>query len=84
MRFYGAVAAVLAAIDVLAQAPSELTVASATRQRVELAWTPTAQSYSVQRRPLGGTFATIATVTTTTTSDVVFDPHTVYQYQVLV
>jgi uncharacterized protein (TIGR03437 family) len=83
MRFYGAVAAVLAAIDVLAQAPSELTVASATRQRVELAWTPTAQSYSVQRRPLGGTFATIATVTTTTTSDVVFDPHTVYQYQVL-
>ena len=66
-----------------AQAPTNLNVTAATSARVDLSWSGTASSYNVQRRALGGIFATIATVSTTTTADTQVDAYTTYQYQVL-
>jgi uncharacterized protein (TIGR03437 family) len=67
----------------LAQVAPDLTVASATKQRVELSWTGSAASFTVQRRAPGGTFSVIATVTSHSFSDVIVDPYATYQYQVV-
>ncbi|HXA53092.1 MAG TPA: hypothetical protein VNV86_22395 [Candidatus Acidoferrum sp.] len=49
------------------QAPSGLTVRAATNKKVDLGWSGTAASYTVQRRVLGGSFGNIATVNNATT-----------------
>ncbi len=66
-----------------AQAPAGLTAKTATSKRVDLSWVGTAASYVVQRRTLGGTYADLTTVSSTTASDTQIDPYTTYQYQVL-
>src|SRR5262245_58983599 len=72
-------------------APTNLTVKSATNRVVQLSWTgdSAATAYVVERRPLGGTYAPLVTVTgigsaapVTTASDTNFDPFTAYQYRV--
>ncbi len=70
-------------LGALAQAPTGLTVRAATKSRVDLTWTGTAASYNVQRRALGGSYATISTVSATTASDTTVDPYTTYQYQIV-
>src|SRR5207237_3870463 len=80
----GIVLAACAALPLNAQAPTGLTVRTATNKRVDLAWSGTASGYTVQRRALGGTFANLAAnVTATTYSDTTIDAYTTYQYQVL-
>jgi uncharacterized protein (TIGR03437 family) len=66
-----------------AQAPTALTVKAATGKRVDLAWSGSAATYTVQRAPLGGSYSTIATATTASYSDTTIDAYTTYQYQVL-
>jgi uncharacterized protein (TIGR03437 family) len=67
-----------------AQAPSGLAVKVATNKKVDLAWSGTSASYTVQRRVLGGAYSNLATVTTGTTySDSAIDAYTTYQYQVV-
>jgi uncharacterized protein (TIGR03437 family) len=67
-----------------AQAPSGLTVKAATNKKVDLAWSGTAASYTVQRRVLGGSFGNVATVNNATTfSDTTIDAYTSYQYQIV-
>src|SRR5216683_615761 len=67
-----------------AQAPAGLTVRTATNKKVDLAWSGTAATYTVQRRVLGGTYANLATVTSATAySDISVDPYTTYQYQIV-
>ncbi len=65
-----------------AQTVASLAVKTATSKRVDLSWSGAASSYSVQRRLLGGTYSTIATVTSSTYSDTQFDPYSTYEYQV--
>ncbi len=72
-----------AALPVQAQAPTGLTVKAATSKRVDLAWSGTAASYSVERRVLGGIYAGIGTASATTFSDTQVDPYTTYQYHVI-
>ena len=64
------------------QAPAALTVQSATSKQVVLSWSGTAANYNVQRAPLGGSYATIATVSATSYTDTSIDAYTTYQYQV--
>ena len=71
------------AIPLQAQAPIGLTAKAATNKRVDLTWSGTAASYVVERRPLGGTYSDLATISSTTASDAQIDPYTTYQYQVL-
>jgi hypothetical protein len=66
-----------------AQAPTNLTVTKATTKEVDLTWSGSSSSYSVQRRVLGGSYQTIATATTAQYADTTVDPYTDYQYQVL-
>lgn len=66
----------------LAQAPSGLTATKATNKEVDLSWTSTATSFTVQRAVLGGSFSAIATVSTAKYTDTTIDPYTAYQYQV--
>src|SRR4051812_34840436 len=66
------------------QAPSGLTVKAATNKKVDLGWSGTAPSYTVQRRVLGGSYGNIATVNNATTySDTTIDAYTSYQYQIV-
>jgi uncharacterized protein (TIGR03437 family) len=66
------------------QAPSGLTAKAATNKKVDLAWTGSAASYTVQRRVLGGSYGNIATVNNATTySDTTIDAYTSYQYQIV-
>jgi uncharacterized protein (TIGR03437 family) len=65
------------------QSPSALTVKAATNKKVDLTWSGVASGYTVQRRTLGGSYATIGTVTTAAYSDTSIDPYTTYQYQAL-
>jgi uncharacterized protein (TIGR03437 family) len=74
---------VLLAPALYAQAPTGLTVKAATSKRVDLTWSGTAASYTIQRAPLGGGYSTIATATNTSYSDTAIDAYTTYQYQVL-
>src|SRR5262249_50235087 len=70
-------------IPLAAQAPSSLTVKAATGKRVDVSWNGVASGYTVLRRVLGGSFASIGTTSTTTFSDTTIDTYTAYQYQVL-
>jgi uncharacterized protein (TIGR03437 family) len=74
----------LSAVSAFAQAPSGLTVRGATSKKVDLSWSGTSSSYSVQRAILGGGFSNLATVTSGTTySDTTIDAYTTYQYQIV-
>jgi uncharacterized protein (TIGR03437 family) len=67
-----------------AQAPSGLAVKAATNKKVDLSWSGTASSYTVQRAILGGGFSNLATVTTGAAySDTSVDAYTTYQYQIV-
>lgn len=70
-------------LTVWAQAPSGLTVKSATSKQVVLSWTGVASSYTVQRAPLGGSYTTVGTAASATYTDTTIDAYTTYQYQVL-
>jgi uncharacterized protein (TIGR03437 family) len=72
-----------AALPLLAQTPAALTAKTATSKHVDLTWTGTSSTYSVQRRILGGTYAGIGTTSGTTFSDTQIDPYTTYQYEVV-
>ncbi len=50
---------------------------------MDLTWTGSSSSYSVQRRVLGGSYQTIATASTAQYADTTIDAYTDYQYQVL-
>lgn len=75
-------ALLLTAAPGLTQTIGTLQVKTATSRRVDLTWTGTASSYTIQRRVLGGTYSAVATVTSSTYSDVNLDPYTTYDYQV--
>ncbi len=64
-------------------AQTNLTVKAATNKRVDLSWTGSASSYTVQRAVLGASFATIGTTTTTSYSDTTIDAYTTYRYQIV-
>ncbi len=64
-------------------APANLTVSSASNAQVTLTWTASsgATSYVVQRRPLGGAYASLTpSATTTTFTDSTIDAFTTYGY----
>src|SRR5215813_8541846 len=72
-------------------APTNLTVKSATNRVVQLSWIgdSAAFAYVVERRPVGGTYAPLITITgigsaapVTAANDTDFDPFTAYQYRV--
>ncbi len=67
----------------LAQIPSGLTVKAATNKRVDLSWTGTSSSYTIQRRVLGGSYTNVATAAAGSYSDTAIDAYTAYQYQVV-
>ncbi len=67
----------------LAQAPSGLTVVSATNVKVQLTWNGTGTSYIVQRAAVGGAFGAIATVSATSFTDTPIDPYGDYTYQIV-
>jgi uncharacterized protein (TIGR03437 family) len=81
-RLAGAALGFLLVLTAYGQAPSGLTVKAATSKRVDLSWTGTASGYTLQRRTLGGTFSTLATVASNSYSDTTIDSYTTYQYQV--
>jgi len=66
-----------------AQAPSKLTVTKATSTEVDLSWSGSASSYTVERAVLGGAFSSIGTASKTTFSDTKIDAYTTYQYQIV-
>lgn len=63
-------------------AQTNLIVKSASSKQVSIAWTGSASNYNVQRALLGGSFATIATATTTSYTDSTVDAYTSYQYRI--
>jgi uncharacterized protein (TIGR03437 family) len=67
----------------LAQAPTGLTVKSATNTQVQLAWDGTASNYTVQRAPVGGAFVNVATIAATSYTDNTIDAYLDYTYQVI-
>jgi uncharacterized protein (TIGR03437 family) len=73
----------IASLPASAQAPTGLTVKSATSSQVALSWTGTAPAYTVQRAPVGGAQVNIATVSTTTYTDTQVDPGLQFTYQVI-
>jgi len=75
-------AVIILSLPAVAQTVAGLQVKAATSKHVDLSWTGTSSSYSVQRRVLGSTYSTIATVTNSTYSDTSIDPYTTYDYQV--
>jgi uncharacterized protein (TIGR03437 family) len=75
-------AALLLAPHASAQTVSNLAVTAATSKRVDLSWSGAGGSFNVQRRVLGGTYSTLASVTNNTYSDSTIDPYTTYEYQV--
>lgn len=75
-------AATLLSLPAAAQTITGLQVKTATSKHVDLSWTGTGSSYTVQRRLLGGTYAPVATVTNSTYSDTSIDPYSTYDYQV--
>lgn len=83
MRSFWSWALISLFVPLAAQSVSNLSVKSATKQEVDLTWTGTAGTYTVQRSVLGGPFTNIATVNTTSAADTQIDPYTTYQYQVV-
>jgi len=73
----------VAATCALAQAPSKLTVTKATSTEVDLSWSGSAPSYTIERAVLGGNFSSIGTASTTTFADTKIDSYTTYQYQIV-
>ena len=71
-----------AAGPLLAQATG-LSATKATSSEIDLSWSGSANSYTVQRRSLGGSFTTINTVSSKTVADTQIDAYTTYQYQIL-
>ena len=65
------------------QAPTGLTVKSATNTQTQLSWTGTAANYTVQRALVGAPFTNIAAVTTTSYTDTTLDPYNQTIYQVI-
>jgi uncharacterized protein (TIGR03437 family) len=76
-------ASLFLASNALAQVPTGLAVKSATSTQVQLTWTGTANSYTVQRAPVGGAFISIATVGATSYTDSQIDPYLDYTYQIV-
>jgi len=69
---------------VWAQAPTGLTVQSATNTQVQLTWTGTAgTSYTVERAPVGAAFTNLATLTATSYTDTFFDAYLQFTYQIV-
>jgi hypothetical protein len=66
------------------QAPTGLAIKTATNKRVDLTWSGTAASYTIQRRVLGGSFGNLQNVAVSSFSDTTIDAYTTYQYQVVV
>ncbi|MBI4894041.1 MAG: fibronectin type III domain-containing protein [Acidobacteria bacterium] len=64
-------------------APDGLTVVSATRSAVQLAWgATTAPAYLIERKTLDGDYATLATSEPNSYTDRTIDPFTTYLYRV--
>ena len=74
---------VMGILSVSAWGQSNLAVKAATNKRVDLSWSGTASSYTIQRAPLGGAFASIGTAASPTYSDTTVDAYTTYQYQIV-
>ena len=72
-----------ATLSAWGQAPTGLTVKSATNTQTQLTWTGAAASYTVQRALVGGPFTNIATVTTTSYTDTTVDAFNQSVYQVI-
>jgi uncharacterized protein (TIGR03437 family) len=66
-----------------AQAPTGLTVQSATSSQVYLTWSGTASQYTVQRAPVGAAFTNIATVSATSYTDTQIDAYLQFTYQII-
>src|SRR5205085_9429250 len=67
------------------QAPTALSVVSATNSQVQLKWTPgdsSATGYVVERKPLNGTYSTALNATGATAADNNIDAYTTYVYRV--
>ena len=65
------------------QAPTGLTVKLATSTQTQLTWTGSSATYTVQRALVGGSFANIATASTTSFTDTTLDPYNQTIYQIL-
>ena len=65
------------------QTASNLVVKAATSKRVDLTWTGTAATYTIQRAPLGGSYSSVGTATSASYSDTTVDAYTTYQYQIV-
>ncbi len=66
-------------------APTGLVCTSASKSQAVLSWTPSASSgvtYEIDREPLGGSFAKLATSGTTTFTDALTDGYATYVYEV--
>jgi hypothetical protein len=66
-----------------AQAPAGLVLKAATSKKIDLTWSGSTASYTVQRRALGASYGDLATVTTASYSDTSVDAYTTYQYQIV-
>jgi uncharacterized protein (TIGR03437 family) len=66
-----------------AQAPTALTVQSATSSQVRLSWSGTGGQYTVQRAPVGGAFTNVATVSATSYTDTQIDAYLQFTYQIV-
>ncbi len=67
------------------QAPTALSVVSATKSQVQLTWTPgdgAASGYIVERKLLNGNYATALNSTGSTAADTTFDAYTIYVYRI--
>jgi uncharacterized protein (TIGR03437 family) len=71
-----------ATLPALAQGPTNLAVTKATSSEVDLSWSGSASSYTVERSVLGSAFDDVATVSTTSYKDTQIDPYTTYVYQI--
>jgi uncharacterized protein (TIGR03437 family) len=76
-------ASVICTQAIWAQAPTSLTVQSATSSQVQLTWSGTSGNYTVQRAAVGAAFANIATVQTTSYTDTTIDPYLQFTYQIV-
>lgn len=81
--YFPLLAALCLTLPAWAQTPTSLTVTKATSGEIDLTWSGTAPSYTVQRRPLAGSFTTIASPTQQSAVDTQIDAYVTYQYQVL-
>ena len=65
------------------QSASNLVVKAATNKHVDLTWSGTAATYTVQRAPLGGSYSPVGTANSASYSDTTIDAYTTYQYQII-